>query len=105
MSAENEVTEVVVQVASQSVADEAPHYFDRNGHRHEIAQPGENEPAGIPEGTPSREWTNAQLDSLAVRDGVDFTGVKNKSDRLKRIEAHRGGATDEAAADPALPAD
>lgn len=52
----------------------------------------------IPDGDPSDSWTNAQLDKLAERDGVDFAGVKNKGDRLEAIAKHREAAAAAAAA-------
>lgn len=45
----------------------------------------EDEVVAIPEGEPTSEWTNKQLDALAERDGVDLTGATNKAERLARL--------------------
>lgn len=84
---------------SIDVPDEKVEYFTSRGWSTE-ADAAKAAPAvvEIPEGDPSDSWTNAQLDKLAERDGVDFAGVKNKGDRLEAIAKHREAAAAAAAA-------
>lgn len=57
-------------------------------------------PVVIPEGDPSKDWTNPQLDAYAEREGLDFAGVKNKGDRLKAIAEGRNVQADGDAGSP-----
>lgn len=53
----------------------------------------------IPEGDPSKDWTNAQLDAFAAREGIDLDGAKNKGDRLTAIAEAREGKSGDTSGD------
>lgn len=83
---------------SIEVPDEKVEYFTSKGWSTEADAAKSDPVVEIPDDDPSDSWTNAQLDKLAERDGVDFAGVKNKGDRLEAIAKHREAAAAAAAA-------
>ncbi|MGW9345594.1 hypothetical protein ACWGR3_28995 [Streptomyces albidoflavus] len=73
------------------VAEEKVEYFTSRGWSLD------GEPVvEIPDGDPSEKWTNPQLDAYADSKGIDFSGVKNKGDRLAAIAAAAAPAGDTA---------
>jgi hypothetical protein len=73
-------------------------YFTSKGWTAGADEKPASAPVEIPDGDPSDSWTNAQLDKLAERDGIDLAGAKNKGDRLTAIATHREAAAAAAAA-------
>ena len=72
------------------VPDDTVEYYTSKGWSVAGQEPKASDaPVVIPDGAPSEEWTNAQLDAYAEREGVDFAGVKNKADRMTAIAESR----------------
>jgi hypothetical protein len=75
------------------VPDETVEYYTSKGWsvagQEAKAAKSSDGPVVIPDGDPSEEWSNKQLDAYAEREGLDFAGVKNKGDRLTAIAEGR----------------
>lgn len=69
-----------------TVPDDAVDYYLTKGW---TVAGGKPVPAAAPDERPTESWTNAQLDAYAEQEGIDFTGVKTKADRLAVIADSR----------------
>jgi len=52
-----------------------------------------SEKVEIPEGDPTEDWTNAQLDAFAKAENIDLGGASNTADRLAAIDKSKSTGT------------